>query len=242
MLKTYYILTFIILLCFGVKANEYEIKNSKFNKFKRGAAAAALLQSVKVDATVDVNSLVDTVIDESKNAIKIVFTPTEVTDITPEKGGRWISINAKQSGHVFSAYYHPTKRHYARAIGKTDPGRSYAGPGEWAIAVVPRKIMGNKTNYGVCEDDESENKEPEIDNESVNDGQLNTTNQNGKQEQTAGNDLNNSNQEQAVGNNLNKDTENIPKDELVTDGIESLKCFSFYNILLIMTLWIYILF
>jgi len=103
--------------------------------------------------------------------------------------------------------------------------------------------MGNKTNYDLCDDDVSENKQPEIDNKSVNGDQLNSDEQNNKQEQTVGNDLKNDNiQEQTVGNELNKGNENISNGELITNGIESLKYFSFHNLLLIMTLWIYILF
>ena len=49
---------------------------------------------------------------------------------------------------VVDAYFHPTKRHYATAEGKTKPGRSYAPAGKWAVAVVMRAIAGNKTYYG----------------------------------------------------------------------------------------------
>ena len=49
---------------------------------------------------------------------------------------------------VVSLYFHPSKRHYASAEGKTKSGRSYAPAGEWAYAIVMRALWGNKTNYG----------------------------------------------------------------------------------------------
>ena len=49
---------------------------------------------------------------------------------------------------VVAAYFHPTKRHYAVAEGKTKSGRSYAPAGTWAYAVVMRALWGNKTFYG----------------------------------------------------------------------------------------------
>jgi len=99
-----------------------------------------------------INSLgymVNTVVENVKSSININYNKNEVTYVTPKDGGIWISINAKSSDHLVSAYYHPTKYHYTRTVGKYDPGRFYAAPGEWAIAVTDRKEKGNKTFFNV---------------------------------------------------------------------------------------------
>jgi len=214
-MKVFYFLVSIIIFCFSVKANPVA------TKFKRGGGAEALLENVNINADVNINDLVDTIFEVTGKVIDIVYTPTEVTDISPEEGGRWISINAKESGHLISAYYHPTERHYARAIGKTDPGRSYADAGQWAIAIVPRKWMGNKTYYNIAED--SSSMEAGNDNENENDNKhvlifdedASAAEQNDKQENG-----------------------NATKNEPVNSGIESIKFFSLHNLLLIMALCI----
>jgi len=121
--------------------------NVNKTNFKKRAAADKVLDKVldkvgpeEIKEVINVmRDLASEIVDSIKGIVNIVYTPNEVTFITPEDGGIWISINAKTSGHILSAYYHPTVRHYARAIGKTDPGRSYGDPGKWAIAYAPRK-------------------------------------------------------------------------------------------------------
>jgi len=218
MLKTYYFLISIILFCLSIEANAIP------TKFRRGGGAEALLENISINADVNINDLVDTIFEVTGKVIDIVYTPTEVTDISPKEVGRWISINAKESGHLISAYYHPTERHYARAIGKTDPGRSYADAGQWAIAIVPRKWMGNKTYYNIDEDSSSMEAGNGNDTENENnalvfDEDVSAAEQNDKQENAS-----------------------TTKNEPANSGIESLKYFSLHNILLIIALSICTLF
>jgi len=231
MLKTYYFLISIILFCFSVKANRYEVLSSESTKFKRGGGAEAILQNVKINIDVNVNDLVNTVFELSGKAINIVYTPNEVTDIRPGEGGRWISINSIESGHLMSAYFHPSQRHYARAVGKTDPGRSYGDAGEWAVAVAPRKLKGNKTYYNVVED--SSSMEAGNDNENENENEIGNGNVLEFNEEVSAAEQNDKQE---------KDSNKTNGSEPVNSGIESLKYFSLHTILLIMALCICTLF
>lgn len=50
-------------------------------------------------------------------------------------------------GHVTSSYYHPTRYHYATAIGVTG-SKHYATAKHTATSTVPRAVSGNKCYWG----------------------------------------------------------------------------------------------
>ena len=99
-----------------------------------------------VQISLSMNCDINTLLDQIGKAFNTVVKRNGVTSISPNGNDRFVSIlNGDQ---VIAAYFHPTKRHYATAEGKTKPGRSYAPAGKWAVAVVMRAISGNKTYYG----------------------------------------------------------------------------------------------
>ena len=73
------------------------------------------------------------------------FYPAAVKNYTDQyrEGGRFISGIFK--GYTIAAYYHPTRNHTATA----NYLRVRKGPGEWAVAKVPKADYGNKTWYNV---------------------------------------------------------------------------------------------
>ena len=94
--------------------------------------------SINVDLTTLINKIGD--------AVWQVIKPDGITSTSPNGNDRFVTVmNDKQ---VVAAYFHPSKRHYAVAEGKTKSGRSYAPAGQWAYAVVMRALYGNKTFYG----------------------------------------------------------------------------------------------
>jgi hypothetical protein len=94
--------------------------------------------SINVDLTTLINKIGD--------AVGQVIKPDGITSTIPNGNDRFVTVmNDKQ---VVAAYFHPSKRHYAVAEGKTKSGRSYAPAGQWAYAVVMRALYGNKTFYG----------------------------------------------------------------------------------------------
>ena len=94
--------------------------------------------SINVDLTTLINKIGD--------AVGQVIKPDDITSTSPNGNDRFVTVmNDKQ---VVAAYFHPSKRHYAVAEGKTKSGRSYAPAGQWAYAVVMRALYGNKTFYG----------------------------------------------------------------------------------------------
>ena len=103
-------------------------------------------KSINLNINVDANRLLD-------QLAQIVGSIQRkgITDTYPTSDTRFISV--LNNDQVISLYYHPTKRHYARAIGSTDTQRSYAEAGSWAYAVAIRSIWGgNKTYYGDDDD------------------------------------------------------------------------------------------
>ena len=64
-------------------------------------------------------------------------------------GGRFVS--AMSNGLVLAAYYHPSRRHSATAIGGVfgPQTKSTVNPGKWAVAFVSKGKFGNKTFYNV---------------------------------------------------------------------------------------------
>jgi len=109
--------------------------------------------------------MVDTVVENVNSSTNIDYNKNEVTYVTPEDGGVWICIKAKN--HLVSAYFHPTKFHYTRAVGKSDPGRSYADPGEWAISVTDRKDKGNKFFFNVSNCSGSDSCDKDINDDKI---------------------------------------------------------------------------
>eukprot|EP00484_Ammonia_sp_Unknown_P001236 CAMPEP_0197024232 /NCGR_PEP_ID=MMETSP1384-20130603/4834_1 /TAXON_ID=29189 /ORGANISM="Ammonia sp." /LENGTH=112 /DNA_ID=CAMNT_0042452585 /DNA_START=15 /DNA_END=353 /DNA_ORIENTATION=+ len=68
-----------------------------------------------------------------------------------KEGGIWIT--GVEDGKVFSFYYHPTKWHKASVIGKVTVKGDWVKPGETAVAIATRKLMGgNKSFYDVKKD------------------------------------------------------------------------------------------
>jgi hypothetical protein len=100
-----------------------------------------------VQINLSMNCDINTLLDQIGKAFNTVVKRNGVTSISPNGNDRFVSIlNGDQ---VIAAYFHPTKRHYATAEGKTKPGRSYAPAGQWAVALVMRSLIGgNKTYYG----------------------------------------------------------------------------------------------
>lgn len=172
MRKTYCLLVFIILLLFSVKAiNNYETSRNLNNsdivmnfKIKRGVKEK-VLEHMKIDCNVDVNGLINQLLSMLGTFIKtvvniagdIIIPPEVIKMQATETGGLFYSILDKNVNLVISAYYHPTKRHCSRAIGKVDSERSWAGPGEWSFAIVTRAKWGNKTKYLTCENNSCSN-------------------------------------------------------------------------------------
>ena len=93
------------------------------------------------------NSDLNTILDAIDLAFNIIVRRDKVSSTSPNGNDRFVSIlNGNQ---IISAYFHPTKRHYATAEGKTKPGRSYAEAGTWAAAYAIRSTTGgNKAYYG----------------------------------------------------------------------------------------------
>ncbi|OUM59706.1 hypothetical protein PIROE2DRAFT_14676 [Piromyces sp. E2] len=242
--KTYYllILVFVILCCSGVKAKDEYLhsvdptKGTKKVKDKRGVED---LMNLRLNVNVDCNTLVDTIIKESKSLTEIVFHPDGISDTTPSEGGRWISIMA--DNQIISAYFHPTQRHYARAVGKTDPGRSYADPGVWAVSVAMRNPFGgNKTYYNIvcsCSDRTTSSNTNSKDNETCDCDSNTTTSSNldeqkQQQEQEQEQDQGQGQvQGQGQGQGQNN---NIISDD-ITDGTEKDIHFSFQKIFIMFT-------
>ena len=73
------------------------------------------------------------------------FYPGTVKNYTDQyrEGGRFIS--GIFQGFTIAAYYHPTREHTATA----NALRVQRGPGEWAVAKVPKTQHFNKTWYNV---------------------------------------------------------------------------------------------
>ena len=101
------------------------------------------MAEISLSMNVDLNTL----LDQIGKAFGTVVKRNGITAISPNGNDRFVSVlNGDQ---VIAAYFHPTKRHYATAEGKTKPGRSYAAAGKWAVALVMRSLIGgNKTFYG----------------------------------------------------------------------------------------------
>ena len=97
---------------------------------------------VSLDISCDVTTLLNKIGDAVGQTIK----PDGITSTSPNGNDRFVSV--MNDNQVVGAYFHPTKRHYAVAEGKTKSGRSYAPAGQWAYAVVMRALWGNKTFYG----------------------------------------------------------------------------------------------
>ena len=96
--------------------------------------------------SLDINVDLTTLLNKIGDAVGQVIKPDGITSTSPGGNDRFVTVmNDKQ---VVGAYFHPTKRHYAVAEGKTKSGRSYAPAGKWAYAVVMRALWGNKTFYG----------------------------------------------------------------------------------------------
>ena len=96
---------------------------------------------INLNINVDVNKLLDQVASFVGSIQR-----TGITDTKPTSDTRFISV--LNSNQVIALYFHPTKEHYARAIGKTDTGRSKAKAGTWAYACAIKALFGNKTYYG----------------------------------------------------------------------------------------------
>lgn len=100
---------------------------------------------ISLSMNVDINTL----LNQIGSAIGQTVLQEGVTSTSPNGNDRFVSV--LNSNQVISAYFHPTKRHYATAEGKTKPGRSYAAAGTWAVAYAMRSIWGgNKTYYGTA--------------------------------------------------------------------------------------------
>jgi hypothetical protein len=99
------------------------------------------------EINLSINCDINTLLDQIGKAYNTVVKRSGITSISPNGNDKFVSVlNGDQ---VISAYFHPTKRHYATAEGKTKPGRSYADAGKWAVALVMRSLIGgNKTYYG----------------------------------------------------------------------------------------------
>ena len=97
---------------------------------------------VSLNIDVDLTTLINKIGGEVGQIIK----PDGITSTSPSGNDRFVSV--LNDDQVVAAYFHPTKRHYAVAEGKTKSGRSYAPAGTWAYAVVMRALWGNKTFYG----------------------------------------------------------------------------------------------
>ena len=97
--------------------------------------------SINLNVNVDINKLLDQVA-----SFVGAIERTGITDTRPTTDTRFVSVLNKNQ--VIALYFHPTKKHYARAIGKTDTQRSYANAGEWAYACALKNRGGNKTYYG----------------------------------------------------------------------------------------------
>jgi hypothetical protein len=99
------------------------------------------------EINLSINCDINTLLDQIGKAYNTVVKRSGITSISPNGNDRFVSVlNGDQ---VIAAYFHPTKRHYATAEGKTKPGRSYADAGKWAVALVQRSLIGgNKTYYG----------------------------------------------------------------------------------------------
>lgn len=75
-----------------------------------------------------------------------------VTDIPTEGGGHFFS--SMDGKFIKAMYYHPTKSHIAIACNGNGERKSIrAGPGDMAVAIVPRTTSDNETHYWT--DDES---------------------------------------------------------------------------------------
>ena len=99
------------------------------------------------EINLSINCDINTLLDQIGKAYNTVVKRSGITSISPNGNDKFVSVlNGDQ---VIAAYFHPTKRHYATAEGKTKPGRSYAAAGKWAVALVMRSLIGgNKTFYG----------------------------------------------------------------------------------------------
>ena len=99
------------------------------------------------EISLSMNCDLNTLLDQIGRAFGATIKRNGITAISPNGNDRFVSVlNGDQ---VIAAYFHPTKRHYATAEGKTKPGRSYAAAGKWAVALVMRSLLGgNKTFYG----------------------------------------------------------------------------------------------
>ena len=99
------------------------------------------------EINLSINCDINYLLDQIGKAYNTVVKRSGITSISPNGNDKFVSVlNGDQ---VISAYFHPTKRHYATAEGKTKPGRSYADAGKWAVALVMRSLIGgNKTYYG----------------------------------------------------------------------------------------------
>jgi len=98
------------------------------------------------EISLSMNCNINTLLNQIGKAYNTIIKPDGVTSISPHGNDRFVSV--MNGNQVVAAYFHPTKKHYATAEGKTKPGRSYAPAGKWAVAVVMRAIAGNKTYYG----------------------------------------------------------------------------------------------
>ena len=102
-----------------------------------------------VQINLSINCDVNTLLNQIGSAFNIVVKRDGVSSTSPNGNDRFVSVlNGDQ---VISAYFHPSKRHYATAEGKTKPGRSYADAGTWAVAYAMRSLIGgNRTYYGTA--------------------------------------------------------------------------------------------
>ena len=115
-----------------------ELRNQVENKVKIDFVGNSVSSVVNIADSIKnvVYGQGDAIISEYEGSFKANFSSPEA----------FVSVLNKNQ--VIALYFHPTKKHYARAIGKTDTQRSYANAGEWAYACALKNRGGNKTYYG----------------------------------------------------------------------------------------------